>query len=58
MTLAEAARYLGASRVTLWRRIRDGELDTYQTGWSRRVKLVKRRDLDRLRNPRKLKARK
>jgi excisionase family DNA binding protein len=52
LTLSEAAEYLGVSRVTLWRRIRDGALATYQAGASRREKLVRRQDLRELRRPR------
>ena len=56
LTVGDASDYLGISRATMWRRIRDGELPAYQAGLSRRVKLVKRRDLDKLRQPRKLKG--
>lgn len=55
LTLSEAAEYLGTSRVTVWRRIRDGQLPAYQSASSKRMKLLKRRDLDRLRNPKKVK---
>jgi len=54
LTLSEAAEYLGVSRVTLWRRVRDGTLTPYQAASSRRKKLVKRKDLDKLLRPRKL----
>ena len=51
LTLSEAAEYLAVSRVTVWRRIRDGTLQAYQASTSRREKLVKREDLDELRRP-------
>ena len=54
LTFSEAAGYLGVSRVTLWRRVRDGSLPTHQTSSSKREKLVKRKDLDALRRPRKM----
>lgn len=54
LTIAEAAQYLGISRVTVWRRVRDGTLPTYQASASKREKLVKRRDLDTLRRPRRV----
>ncbi len=54
-TFSQAAEYLGTSRVTLWRRVRDGDLPTYAAGSSKRVKLVKRRDLDKLREPKRYK---
>jgi len=56
LTLSQAAQYLGISRVTLWRRIRDGTLSTYQASTSRREKLVRQVDLDNLRRPRPLTA--
>lgn len=52
LTLSQAAEYLGISRVTLWRRIRDGVLPAYQALTSRREKLVRREDLHKLRRPR------
>jgi len=52
LTLSEAAEYLGISRVTVWRRIREGQLATYQASTSRREKLVRRQDLDQLKRPR------
>jgi len=51
LTVSEAASYLGISRVTVWRRIRDGSLHTYQAAKSKRTKLVKREDLDELLKP-------
>ena len=55
LTLSEAAEYLGISRVTVWRRIREGQLATYQASTSRRQKLLRRADLDYLRRPRRVK---
>jgi excisionase family DNA binding protein len=52
LTLTDAATYLGVSRQTLWRRIRDGALPVYSSEVNRRERLVKRADLDRIRTPR------
>ncbi len=51
LNLTDAAEYLGVSRVTVWRRVRDGTLRTYRASASRREKLVKRTDLDHIRHP-------
>ena len=50
-----AAEYLGVSRVTVWRLVREGSLPVYQTGASKRRKLVRKRDVEGLRRPRKVK---
>lgn len=52
LTLTEAARYLGVSRQTLWRRIREGVLPVHASEINRRERLVKRANLDRIRAPR------
>jgi excisionase family DNA binding protein len=52
LTLTDAARYLGVSRQTLWRRIRDGVIPVHVSEINRRVRLVKRADLNRIRTPR------
>ena len=52
LTMTDAAKYLGISKVTLWRRIRDGALPVYASDVNRRERLVKRADLDRVRAPR------
>ena len=46
LTLGEAAEYTGVSRVTIWRMVKDGRLPAYQNPRDRRVKLVKREELD------------
>ena len=51
LTLTEAARLLGVSRWTLYRRIDEGALPVYQSLSNRRVRLVKRADVDALRSP-------
>ncbi len=52
--LREAADLLGVSRFTIWRLIRDGDLDAYQSQVDRRQKLVKRADVEALKQPRQL----
>jgi len=51
LTLTEAATYLGVSRQTLWRRIRDGVLPVHVSEINRRERLVKRTDVDRINTP-------
>jgi hypothetical protein len=45
-TLTEAEKYLGVSRVTLWRIIRQYKIATYTDVLDKRVKRVKRTDID------------
>ena len=52
LTMQEAMRLLGISRQTIWRLVRDGKLQTYQLETNRRVKLVKRTDVEALMRPR------
>jgi excisionase family DNA binding protein len=51
LTLTEAARRLGTSRWSLYRRVDEGALTVYQSPANRRVKLVKRTDVERLLTP-------
>jgi hypothetical protein len=48
LTLTEAEKYLSVSRVTLWRLIRQYKVPTFTDVLDRRVKRVKRSDLDRI----------
>jgi hypothetical protein len=48
-TLTEAEKYLGVSRVTLWRIIRQYKIATYTDVLDRRIKRVKRTDIDAVR---------
>lgn len=48
-TLTEAEKYLGVSRATLWRIIRQFKIPTYTDVLDRRVKRVKRADIDTVR---------
>jgi excisionase family DNA binding protein len=51
LTLTEAARRLGVSRWTLYRRIDEGALTVYRSDRDRRVRLVKRSDVEALAVP-------
>ena len=51
LNLVEAARYLGISRMTLYKLIHEGKLATFQSELNRTVRLVRRADLDQLRQP-------
>jgi excisionase family DNA binding protein len=51
VTLTEAAKMLGISRWTLYRRVAEGALTVYQPPSHRREKFVKRADVERLATP-------
>jgi excisionase family DNA binding protein len=46
--MAEAARMLGVSHTKLWRLVRDGTLSAQENPLDRRVKLIRREDVERL----------
>lgn len=52
LTLAQAAEFVSVSRATLWRRLREEGIQTYQSQQDRRVRLVKRTDLEGMLQPR------
>ena len=47
-SLTEAEKYLNVSRVTLWRLIRQYKVPTFTDVLDRRVKRVKRSDIDQI----------
>jgi hypothetical protein len=47
-TLTEAEKYLNVSRVTLWRLIRQYKVPTFTDVLDRRVKRVRRADIDQI----------
>ena len=57
LNLVEASRYLGISRATLYKLIREDKLPVYQSDLNRTVRLVRRADLDQLRQPRTITSR-
>ena len=52
VTMGQAADILGVSRMTVWRLVRDRKLPAYQSPVNRRVRLVKRADVEALMRPR------
>jgi excisionase family DNA binding protein len=52
LTLQQAADLMGVHRITVWRLVRAGKLQMYQSETNRRVKLVKRSDVEALVRPR------
>ncbi len=58
VTMREAQEELGVSNYTIWRMVRDGELTAYQSSLDRRRKMIRRADLDRLRELRPIDRRK
>jgi excisionase family DNA binding protein len=54
LTLQQAADLMRVHRITVWRLVRDGKLQTYQAESNRRVKLVKRADVETLMRPRQI----
>ncbi len=51
VTMREAQDVLGVSSFTIWRMVRDGELTAYQSRTDRRKKLIRRADLEALKQP-------
>lgn len=58
VTMAEARIILGVSTYTIWRMVREGELTAYQSATDRRRKMIRRADLDSLRELRPIDRRK
>jgi excisionase family DNA binding protein len=52
VTIQEASRLMGVSRWTIWRLVKEGSLQSYESEINRRVKLVRRADLEALARPR------
>ena len=52
VTMTEAQALLGVSRFKIWQLVRNGEIETFESQLDRRQKLIRRADLDALRNPR------
>jgi len=56
LPITHAAKRFGVSHQTLWRLVRAGRLSTYQSQTNRRVKLVKRADVEALMVPKPIAA--
>ena len=51
LSINEAKEYLGISRTALWRLLKKGILATFSDPLDRRKRLIRRDDLDKLRQP-------
>lgn len=51
LTLQQAARLLGISRQTMYRRTQEGAITVYESPANRRVRLVRRADVEALLTP-------
>ena len=51
MTIGEAADELEVTRTTVWRRIKRGELEVFQSQTDQRERLVRRSDVEALKRP-------
>ncbi len=51
MTIGEAAAELDVTRTTIWRRIKGGALDVFQSQADQRERLVRRADVEALKRP-------
>jgi len=51
VTMREASEILGVSKFTMWRLVRDGVFDAFQSGSDRREKLVRRADVEAYKEP-------
>ena len=58
LSLTAAAELMNVSRFTMWRLVRDGKLDVYESDRDRREKLVRRSDIEALVRPRPARAKK
>ena len=52
LTMEQAADLMGVSWHTIHRRIKRGDLSAYQSGTDKRLRLVKREDVEKLMKPR------
>jgi excisionase family DNA binding protein len=57
LTMEQAAELMGVSWHTIHRRIKRGDLAAYQSGTDKRLRLVKRDDVEKLMKPRPIKER-
>ena len=52
LNLTEAKEYLGISKPTMWRLVKNGTIASFNDPVNKRIKLVRRDDLDKFRQPR------
>lgn len=58
LSLTAAAELMNVSRFTVWRLVKDGKLDVYESDRDRREKLVRRSDVEALVRPRPARGKK
>lgn len=51
VTMTEAAELLGISKATMWRRVKAGEIEVYESQVDRRRKLIRKSDIKALQSP-------
>ena len=51
LSMKEAQEHLGASRMKMWRLVQDGILTTFSDPLDRRKRLVRKDDIEKLRQP-------
>ena len=54
LTLKEAREYLGVSKAKMWRLVKEGALSVYSDILDKRKRLVKKADVEKLRQPRQI----
>lgn len=54
LTLTQARKLLGVSRTKLWTLVKEGQLTIYKDPLNKRVRLVRREDVERLRSPERI----
>jgi excisionase family DNA binding protein len=52
VTMREAQEILDVSNYTMWKMVKDGRVEAFQSGVDRRRKLIRRSDLEALKQPR------
>ena len=52
LLLKDAMKYLGISKAKIWRLVKEGALPTYSDPLDKRKRLVRKEDIEKLRQPR------
>lgn len=53
MSMTEAREYLGISKTKIWRLVKEGAIKTYEDPLDKRKHLVRLRDVEKLKQPRR-----
>ena len=51
LSMKEAQEYLGVSRMKMWRLVKQGIIPAYSDSLDRRKRLVRKEDIEKLRQP-------